>query len=842
MTSVGNDLRLSIRAFAKSPGFTVVAVLTLALGIGANTAMFTVLNAVMLRSLPVQDPKGLVILSDPKAHGIGWGDGSGQRALYAYTEFEQLRDQNQVFSGVFAADSYPRKADVAMEGSAPSGEPEQAKVSMVSGDYFRVLGVRPFRGRAFSSDVDRVQHANPVAVLSYGYWKSWFALEPDILARKIRIRQTVFDIIGVAPPGFSGETVGVAADIWVPLTMQAEVFPAWTNFLEKAENPLGKILWLQVMARLKPGVTLEQAQTSINVTLRQMREADVAELSADRKREYLDSRIKLVDGSRGSNALDQAGQPLEILMAVVGMVLLIACANVANLVLARGAARKREIALRVALGAGRLRLLQQLLTENMVLAIAGGTLGLILAQWADVLLLRLISSASDPILLDLHPDIVIFGFTLGVSVLTGLFFGLLPGLRAVRVDLNSVLKGEAKGADRAPVGRMLVVGQIAVSLAMLMVAGLFVRSFQKLTTVSPGFDHDHILQFDIGFLEASGYKGPAIHQVHTELLARLQTIPQVTGATLAFMGVFAGNDNGSYISLDGSRPKDDMEHRVRMDKVPAHHFAAIGQTLLAGREFEAGDEQSKTLAGVINETMARKYFGSSNPIGKRIWFDHDHPEPLDIVGVVADSKHNSLREEPMPQFWLPFFRPSGDEPSFCSFQIRYTGDKGSVVSAIRSVVKQVAPAVPPVQIRTMNELMGETLITDRAISQLSSFFGLLALVLASIGLYGVMAYRVAGRINEIGIRIALGAQPPDILRNVLRETLVLIAIGVALGLPSILAAKRLISSQLYGVTAVDPIAVCGAIVLLACVAIVAGYIPARWASRVDPVIALHYQG
>jgi predicted permease len=419
----------------------------------------------------------------------------------------------------------------------------------------------------------------------------------------------------------------------------------------------------------------------------------------------------------------------------------------------------------------------------------------------------------------------------------------------VSIDLNTALKGGAKGVTRgasgpawAPAGRTLVVTQIAVSLSVLMLAGLFVHSFQKLTTVSPGFDHDHILQFDIGFLEASGYKDAAIHRVHTELLARLSTIPQVQGATLAFMGIFAGNDTGSHISLDGTKPKVDAEHRVREDLVPAGHFAAIGQPLLTGREFSAADEQGKTLVGVINQTMARKYFGSANPIGKRIWFDHDHPQPFDVVGVVADSKHNSLRELPMPQFWLPFFQPSGDERSFCSFQVRYTGDKASVAAAIRSAVKEVAPAVPPIQIRTMNELMGETLTTERAISQLSSFFGLLALLLASIGLYGVMAYRVAGRISEIGIRVALGAQPQDIFRNVLRETLVLLAIGVALGLPSLLAAKRLISSQLYGVSAVDPIAVCGATLLLTCVAILAGYIPARWASRVDPVIALHYQG
>jgi predicted permease len=850
MGSIWQDLRLGIRGLIKSPGFTVVAVVTLALGIGANTAMFTVLNAVLLRALPVEDPQRFVILSNPAAHGIGSGDGSGVRNAYAYTEFQDLRDQNQVFSGIFAADSRARRIDITIGNANRSGEPEQAAVTMVSGDYFRVLGIRPFRGRTFTTDVDKVQHANPVAVISYDYWKNRFAQDPSIIGRKIQLRRTTCDIIGVAQRGFTGETIGASTDIWVPLTMQVEVFPAWTNFLDKPADPLNKIEWLQIMARLKPGMTLAQAQVSINLTLRHMREADVAGMSAERRREYMDSRIHLVDGSRGATDLDETEEPLKILMAVVGLVLLIACANVANLVLARGAGRRREIALRVALGAGRLRLLQQLMTESLLLAVAGGALGLILAQWGDVLLLRMVSSESDPVLLDLHPDPAVFAFTLGVSVLTGVLFGLLPGLRAVRLDLNSALKGAARGATRGgseegrvPAGRMLVAAQIAVSLSVLIVAGLFVHSFQKLAVVNPGFDHDHILQFDLGFLEASGYKGTAaIHQVHTELLARLQTTPQVKGATLAFMGLFAGNDTGFQISLDGSRPKSDEAHRVRNDLVPANHFAAIGQPLLAGREISSSDERSQQLFGVINQTLARKFFGNANPIGKRIWFSHDHPDQFEVVGIVADAKHNTLREEPMPEFWLPFFRPKDNEPSFCSFQVRYWGDKAPVVPAIRAAVKEVAPAVPPVQVRTMNELMGETLIFERVITQLSSFFGVLALVLASIGLYGVMAYRVTGRINEIGIRVALGARPGDILRIVLRETLILIAIGVALGLPSIMLAKRYVSSLLFGVTALDPIAIAGATLLLASVAVLAGYIPARWASRVDPTVALRYEG
>ena len=848
MRSLWQDVRLSIRGLLKSPGFTIIAVLTVALGIGANTAIFTVLNAVLLRTLPAEDPQRLVMLSNPEFHGIGVGDGSGKRGMFAYCEFRDLLDKNQVFSGMLAVDSYVRRTDITVE-DARSSEPEHADVTMVSGDYFRVLGIRPFLGRTFTAEVDKVQHANPVAVISYGYWKSRFALAPSIIGQKIRLRRTTFDIIGVAQEGFSGETVGFSTDIWVPLTMQAEVFPAWTNFLDSPKNPLQKILWLQVIARLKPGVTLAQAQSSINVTLHQIREADAAEMPADRRREYLDSRVQLADGSRGASNLSDSVQPLQILMAVVGMVLLIACANVANLLLARGSARQREIAVRVALGASRLRILQQLLVESVLLALSGGLFGLILARWADAVLVRLVSTTSNPVFLDLRPDARILLLTLAISVLTGILFGLVPGLRAARQELNITLSGAAKGSlrrgprdSRLPAGRVLVAGQIAVSLAVLIVAGLFLRSFQGLTSQDPGFDRDHLLQFDVGFLEASGYSGPAVHRVHKELLARLDTIPQIKGATLAFMGLFAGDDTGSSISLDGSRPKTGTENYVRNDLVPARHFAAIGQPVLLGREFTADDERSTQAVGVINQTFARKYFRDLNPLGKRVWYGHDQPQEFVIVGVVKGAKHNSLREPASPQFYLPFFNPKGDEPSFCSFEVRYAGNPAAVTTAIRAAVREVAPAVPPVEIRKMNELIGETLVTERAISRLTSIFGMLALALAAIGLYGVMSYNVTGRTNEIGIRMSLGAQPGDILKLVLREILILIGIGVALGLPSIWAVKSIVAAQLFGISALDPLAISGATFVLAAVAVVAGYVPARWASRVEPMRALHYDG
>lgn len=848
MESLWQDIKLGVRALAKTPGFTAVALVTLALGIGANTAMFTALNAVLLRALPVEDPQRLVILSNPDAHGIGVGDGAGTRGLYAWSEFEDLRDRNQVFSSICAIDSRVRKTEVAVEDGARRGETEYADVSLVSGDYFRVLGIRPFLGRTFTAEADKRPHANPLAVISHGYWKSRFALDPSIVGRKMRINRTMFDIIAVAQPGFSGETVGFSTDIWVPLTMQTEVFPAWTDFLARAK-PLEKIVWLQMIARLKPGVTRAQAQAGINLTAHQIREAEAAGLAADRRREYLESHIELADGSRGANNLSEVvGDRLKMLMCVVGLILLIACANAGTLALARGAARRREIAVRLTLGAGRRRVFQQLLTESVLLSMIGGGLGIILAQWIDALLMGLVSPPSNPIFLDLRPDARVLAFTFGISLLTGIFFGLAPGLRAARLDLNSVLKAGAKGAigrghdGKLPAGRVLVAAQIALSLSVLIVAGLFVHSFQNLAQVNPGFDHDRMLTFDLGFLEASGYKGAAVHRVHQEMLAHLNRIPGVKAATLAFMGLFVGNDTGHQISLDGARPKLDAEHRARNDLVPAKYFAAIGQSVLLGREFQSADEAGSQDTGVINYTLAHKFFGNSNPVGKRIWYDHDHTQSFVVVGVVADSKHNSLREPAMPEFWLPFFNAAGDEPSFCTFHVHYTGGAAPVIAAIRAAAKEVAPAVPPLEIHTMNELMGESLIAERAISQLSGGFGVLALLLASIGLYGVTAFNVAARTNEIGIRMAVGAQPRDILRIVLRETGVLVAIGMAFGLPSILAAKLWISSQLFGLTALDPVAIGASALVLALVTGIAAYLPARWASRVDPMVALHYDG
>ena len=848
MQTLLQDIRYGARMLVRNPGFTAVAVLTLALGIGANTAIFTVVNSVLLSTLPVKDPGRLTVLTNPDAHGMSIGAQDGDRDLLTYSEFQAISEHNHAFSGVLALQSGQQKVNVATEGQNDLGAP--ASVNMVSGSYFSVLGVNPILGRAFTTDVDKVRDANPVALISYAFWQSRFGGTNSILGRKLRIRSTSYDVIGVAPPQFRGVTIGFAPDIWVPLTMQTELYPG-EDFLSVEKNPVEKTEWLQVLARLKPGVTLAQAKADAELTFQQYLQSQLGTgITARDQKDFLNQHIALVDGRRGASVLrDRFGKPLAILMGVVGLVLLIACANVANLLLARAASRQKEIAVRVSLGAGPGRLFRQLLTESVMLAGIGGAIGLLLAQWADALLLQLVSRGDSPIPLDVHPDAKILGFTLGISLMTGILFGLAPAFRATRVDLNSVLKGNSRGVvggtahgNKAPLGKILVVAQVAMSLLLLIVAGLFVRSFQKLTQVQLGVDRDHLLIFDVQPLSV-GYKGPAITQLYKELAARIGAVPGVRAVSFSHNGLFSGSESSDQISIEAYTPKSGQEMNARFDHVGPNYFSTVGIPVLAGREIGPQDEGSGQRVCVINQTMARYYFGEEIPIGRRIWdmFPTTHTDCV-VVGVVADAKYNSLDEKTPRRFYLPVFQPLEDtETRFARFEVRAAGNPSAIAGSVRQVVKQTAATLPPIEIHTMDELVSQSLTSSRMITKLSGLFGALAALLACIGIYGIMAYAVAGRTNEIGIRMALGAQGGDVMWLVLRGSLLLVAIGVAAGLPLVIGAAKLISSQLFGLTAADPVTLVAATALMISVAMLAGYIPARRASRIDPLAALRYE-
>ncbi|MGH9766197.1 MAG: ABC transporter permease, partial [Blastocatellia bacterium] len=789
----------------------------------------------------VKDSQRLVFLSNPNRHGIN-SEETGDRRLFAYHEFEWLRDHNQVFSGVFAAHSALPTLPARVEGAAQSGETERANVSLVSGAYFSVLGVNAILGRTFTEEVDKISGANPVTVISHGYWKNRFALDPAVVGRKLRIRQTTFDIIGVAPPGFYGETVGRSPDVWVPLTVQTVELYTGKEALAAPRDVKNKFMSLQVMARLRDGVTLEQAQASVNVTLQQLLQSEAGQLAGDARAGYLNQRIALVSGSRGASTLRaRFGEPLLILMGLVGLVLLIACANVANLLLARAATRGPEMAVRVALGAGRGRLMRQLLTESALLALLGGAFGLLLAQWADALLPRLVSSGSTPLPLDLHPDVHVLGFTVGVSMLTGILFGLAPAFRASRVDVHAALKGGARGAagggansGRAPAGKILVVGQVALSLVSLIIAGLLAHSFQKLTRVELGYDGAQLLQFN--------YPGPT-NQLHKELLDRLRAIPGVRGASLSLSGLFNGVSLDMDISVEGQPGAPGQRMSAIGDYVGPSYFSTVGIPILAGREIGSQDEGNAPLVGVINQAMAGAYFGGANPIGRRIKASAAYGTlEFVVVGVVADSKRDDLREAAESCFYVPYFH-AARHPNFAwaIHEAHIAGNAAAVASAIRAAINETAPLLDMPEIRIVNDLVGQSISTERVIAQLSGFFGLLALLLACIGLYGVMSYNAANRTNEIGIRLALGARPRDIFKLIARQGMTLVLIGVVAGLSAAFALTRLIASLLYGLSPTDPTTFVVITLLLTGVALLACYIPARRATQVDPMMALRVE-
>ena len=848
MSSFLQDLRYAIRMLFKNSGFAAVAVLTLALGIGANTAIFTVVKAVLLSALPVSHPERLVLLTDPDSRGMSVGSESDQRDLLTYGEFQEFARHNQVLSGVLAADSSTQKLPVIAEASGADGEGAPAEVNMVSGSYFSVLGVRARVGRVFGAEVDRARDANPVAVISYGFWQSRFGGDPAILHRQLRIRGTSYDIMGVAPPGFAGITVGEATDIWVPLTMQAEVFPG-NDWLSTEKHAIEKTMWLQVLGRLKPGISVAQANASLNLTFKQYLQSQIgSDMAESDRKSFMTQRLKVVEGGHGASTLEGAfGKPLLVLMAVVGLVLLIACANVANLLLARAASRQKEIAVRVALGAGSARLFRQLLTESVLLACAGGVLGLLLAQWADAVLLRLVSKGSSTIPLNTQLDARILGFTLGISLLTGILFGLAPAFRAARVDLSAVLKGTSRGviggasrSGRAPIGKVLVVAQVALSLVLLIVAGLFVHSLRKLSEIQLGYDRDHLLIFRMDPVPSS-YKESQVPQLYRDLLDNIRAVPGVRAVTLSKNGLFSHSESADPIEIEGYKPKTGQDMDARFDEVGSNYFSSVGIPVIVGREITAGDGRSGQRVGLINQTMARYYFGAENPIGRRIWdtFPTNRTDFI-VVGVVADAKYNSVREKTPRRFYVPYFNPVVPRTS-ANIEVLAAGNPSSVAAAVRTALKQTMQNLPPVEIHTMNELVGQSLASDLMISKLTGFFGALAVFPACVGVYGIMAYAVSGRTGEIGIRIALGAKRDDVLWLVLRESLLLVGTGVAIGLPTILGVSKIVKSLLFGLSPADPVALGLATVLMFAVAALAGYIPARRASRTDPLVALRYE-
>jgi len=847
MAQVLSDIRYAWRGLRKAPLFTAVAMLSIALGIGANTAIFTLVDQLLLRLLPVKAPRQLVLVTgEGFQYGNGWGDGNE----LSYPRFTDLRDNNQVFSAMFCRFGYGFHIGVGGQTEGVAGE-------LVSGGYFSGLGVNARLGRIIGPQDETAAGADRVAVITHAYWNSRFAGDPAIVGKAILVNNEPMTVIGVAQEGFDGVNLGRAAQVFVPITMADLITPLGDR------KDIGKALqhrrqrWLNVFGRLREGVTPEQAQASLQPFYAsrlqmEVQEAAFARASAGDKERFVKGTVAVQPAGFGKSSLRrQLTTPLWILMAIVGMVLLIACANVANLLFARATVRQREIVVRLALGATRLRIVQQLLVESLLLAIAGGALGLLLATWGSRLLLDFFRTPGSTLTVSASPDLRILGFTLAVSIATGLLFGLIPALRSTQPQLAPTLKSEAGsvvGGSQAGVRKALVVSQVALSLLLLIAAGLFVRSLHNLMTVNPGIEVSRLIEFSIepGVIGFEEERGTALGKT---ILTRLRAVPGVTAVAMGSSALFQGGSWNSTFTLEGYRPSGNERVIAHNNSVSPGYFQTLGMRLLAGRDFDERDEQPLKIeelapwrTAIANEAFVRKYL-DGNPasaLGRHFGFGRDPgtPMPIEIVGVVSDAKYRSMRGEVEPQMFFPRVTTGGGN---AIVYVRTGQDPGAMFQTLRRVVRETEPNLPIAGMQAFEDRIDRSLTNERLIASLSIVFGVLATLLAMIGLYGVMAYSVTRRTREIGIRMALGALSSNVARMILREVAILVAIGIIIALPAAWAASRYITSQLYNVTATDPATIVLAIVGLITVGAAAGLIPALRAARVSPITALRHE-
>jgi predicted permease len=828
LESLLQDILYGLRAMLRSPGITLVALLSLALGIGANTAIFSLMDAVMLRSLPVKNPQQLVLLGRANSNGIT--DEFGGTQLYSYPFYRELQKRNQVFSATAAIFSMSSDVHGTVSGR---NQAEPMHVQLVSGTYFPLLGVQAIIGRTLTDEDDRTQGNHPVAVVSDSWWKKGLARDPNVLNRTLKIGDTIYSIVGVAPPEFFGTTVGQSPDIWIPMSMVEQVPPHFKgaysdNFAES----------LYILGRLKPGVSMAQATTNVNLLFQQILRQLRGSLSQDDAKALKQAHVPLTPMATGLSGLRrQFSDPLKVLMGIAGMVLLIACANIANLLLARSTARTREFAVRQALGAGRGRLVRQLLTESMMLALAGGALGVALAAGASRLLVRMVSGGPEAIPLNVSIDTTMLLFTLAVTLITALLFGSIPALRATRLELTQSLKdrqGAATVRGKGLLAKSLIISQVAFSLLLVVAAGLFLRSLVNLTRVDLGFDKQNVLFVHLDESSA-GYKDdePRIYALYRQITERVNALPGVHGAGFSSFVFHEGSWNGSVQVAGAEKPSDvNVKHNVITDG----YFSALHIPLLAGRDFGPHDTATSQKVAIISERMARTMFPKGNPIGRHYSLgDKDEPE---VIGIVKDVKFGSLQEDPET---LDYF-PATQHPMYLGdFVVRYTGDFGAVSSAVQRTIHDIDHTLPITDITTLDEWVSRSITDQRVIAQLSTFFGLLAIFLSAIGIYGLMSYVVSRRTNEIGIRMALGAERMHVRWLVMREVLILVAVGIAIGVPAALLSSRLVASMLFGLRPNDAASLLAAVAVMLAIAALAGYLPARRASRVDPMVALRYE-
>jgi predicted permease len=803
LNTTTQDLRYALRALRSSPGFAAVAILSLALGIGANTAIFSLIDSVMLKTLPVTHPEELLQVTTAM-----------YRDAFTNPIWEQIRDRQDVFSGLFAY-------SLNRYNLSTGGEVRYVMGSRVSGQYFETLGVNAVLGRTLTAADDKRECAG-TAVLSYDFWQRAYGGKDDILGKPISLDGHPFAIVGVTQPGFSGVEVGNAVDVSVPICTDAIILPE-NNSLDKRGD-----WWLSIVGRPKPGISASQITARLNTLAPEIFKATLlANDNPDRSAKFLANTFQTAPAASGlSNLRWKYRLALFTLMVIVGVVLLIACANVANLLLARGAARQREIAIRMALGSGRARIIRQLLTESLLQSLAGAALGVVFAQWGTRLMVGFLSTSRNTITLDLSIDGRMLAFTAAVAIFTGLLFGLAPAWRGTRVDPQSAMRANSRGViegSRFGLGKALVMLQVALSLVLVVGAGLLLSTFRKLSTEDPGFDRNNVLLVRVDIRNAN-YPLDQRAGAFRQMLEKVREIPGVRSASISGLTPVSNSSWTEKVSIG------EVTGTSAYNSVSSGYFETLGTPIVLGRDFNPYDTPQSPPVAIVNETFVKKYFGSENPIGKT--YRWKPGAPIEIIGVAKDSKYYSLREPVPPTF---FRLGSQEKPRFFAvIEIRATTN---LIPAVKAAMEGVNRDIS-LNFTTFSTQVAESLTREKMMATLSGFFGGLALLLATIGLYGVMSYNVARRRNEIGIRMALGAEQSRVLRMVLGEVGVLVLVGLAIGFAAALATTRFVQSFLYGLAPNDPWVLGSAGAVLAVVALFAGYLPARRASRLDPMTAL----
>ena len=838
LETIWRDLVYGLRLLRRNPGFSLVAILSVALGIGANASVFTLLDQVMLRALPVERPSELVLVT---AAGYQYGDAWGEGDELSYPMYEDLRDANQVFAGMFGR--VATTVDVAARGAV-----ERVRAEVVSGTYFPELGVLPAAGRVFDPSDDAAQGGHPVVVLSHRYWRERWRADPSAVGASIRVNNHPMTIVGVAREGFDGTNLGSATAVFVPIMMQAQVTPMGDRLRDRRAR------WVNVFGRLKPGMTAVRAQAGLQPfylsRLRFEMEQDAfARASSDDKARFLEGHVALTPAAYGKSRLRaQLAGPLWTLTAIGVGVLIIACANVANLLLARATVRRREIALRLALGASRRRVVRQLLVESVLLALAGGVAGLALATWGAQALLAFYAQPDTTLTISAWPDARVLAIDLVVCLAVGVLFGLAPAWQSTRPEVGSTLRSESAGVlggSYQHLRKGLVITQVALSLLLLVGSSVFLRSLQNLLAVDAGFDAPRLLSFSVE-PGASGYEAAQTKAFAKALLERVRATPGVSAAGFASNRLLEGGSWNSNMTVDG-RPHDPNDRvHAHNNRISPGYFAAMGMRIVAGRDFDARDERHvepgapmlPPRSAIANEEFVRRFLPGRDPIGVRIGFGRDPgtPTPIEIVGVVTTAKYTSLRAEPQAQLYFPFL----EGPSIRSLvmYVRTPQWPAALVEGMRAAVRQIDPSLPLHGIRTVEEQVNQSLANERLVASLSAVLGVLATLLATVGLYGVMAYAVARRTREIAVRMAFGALASRVTSLILREMLALVAIGMLLALPALWWLQRFVGSQLYGVSPTDPASILAAAGALLLAALLAVWVPCRRALRIDPMIAL----